>query len=172
MRWITRGLGLIAAYLLLLAADQSHARLMAIDLGGEFLKVSVVAPGRSPINIAINEMSRRKTPVLAGFVDGQRAVGEEAVTLSVRHPDKFFKLFRDLIGKPANDSSIPKMMVDNLLHYDIVPDEVRGTIRLRAPGFERPFLIEELLVRAPIVYRPSLLQSFCWGRPCTRPSSV
>lgn len=138
---------LIAAYLLLLAAGQSHARLMAIDLGGEFLKVSVVAPGRSPISIAINEMSRRKTPVLAGFVDGQRAVGEEAVTLSVRHPDKFFKLFRDLIGKPANDSSIPKMLEENLLHYDVVPDEARGTIRLRAPGFERPFLIEELLVR-------------------------
>lgn len=146
MRCITKGFALIAAFLLLLAVGRSHARLMAIDLGGDFLKVSVVAPGRSPINIAINEMSRRKTPVLAGFVDGQRVVGEEAVTLSARHPDKFYKLFRDMIGKPANDPSITKMLEDNLLNYDVVPDEVRGTIRLRAPEFDRPFLIEELLV--------------------------
>ena len=35
--------------------------LMAVDLGGEFIKVSVVKPGRTPISIVPNEMSKRRT---------------------------------------------------------------------------------------------------------------
>ena len=35
--------------------------LMAVDFGGEFIKVSVVKPGRTPISIVPNEMSKRRT---------------------------------------------------------------------------------------------------------------
>lgn len=143
-------LALIAALALLLV-PVCHGRLMAIDLGGEFLKVSVVAPGRVPISIAINEMSRRKTPVLTGFVDGQRVLGEEAVTLSARHPDKFYKRLRDLIGRPADDPSVAALLEHSLVKYDIVPDDRRGTVRIRVPGYERPFTIEELLVSKSLV---------------------
>jgi hypoxia up-regulated 1 len=130
----------------------AHSRLMAVDLGGEFLKVSVVAPGRIPISIVINEMSRRKTQALVGFVQGQRVLGEEATTLAGRQPDKFVKLLRDMIGKPADDPSLLRMLEDNLLQYDIVPDEDRGSIRIRIPGVERPFLIEELVVCIALIY--------------------
>lgn len=34
---------------------------MAVDFGGEFIKVSVVKPGRTPISIVPNEMSKRRT---------------------------------------------------------------------------------------------------------------
>ena len=137
----------LAAVLVLLAPAACHGRVMAVDIGGEFLKVSVVAPGRQPISIAINEMSRRKTPVLAGFVDEHRVLGEDAVTLSARHPDKFVKRMRDLIGRPADDPTVQAVLEQSALNYDIVPDERRGTVRIRLPGFERPFPIEELLVR-------------------------
>ena len=129
------------------AGAACHGRVMAVDIGGEFLKVSVVAPGRQPISIAINDMSRRKTPVLAGFVDEHRVLGEDAVTLSARHPDKFVKRMRDLIGRPADDPTVQAVLEQSALNYDIVPDERRGTVRIRLPGFERPFPIEELLVR-------------------------
>jgi hypoxia up-regulated 1 len=57
-----------------------HASLMAIDLGSEYLKVCLIKPGRTPIAIVVNEMSRRKSPALVGFVKGERLVSEEAST--------------------------------------------------------------------------------------------
>lgn len=50
-----RLVGAVAA-LLLLAATANGA-LMSIDLGSEYLKVCLVKPGRTPISIAVNEMS-------------------------------------------------------------------------------------------------------------------
>ena len=34
----------------------AHGAIMAVDLGSEWLKVSVVKPGRSPFSIVVNEM--------------------------------------------------------------------------------------------------------------------
>ncbi|OAY75538.1 Heat shock 70 kDa protein 17 [Ananas comosus] len=52
----------------------------SVDLGSEWMKVAVVnlKPGQSPISIAINEMSKRKSPALVAFHGGDRLVGEEA----------------------------------------------------------------------------------------------
>lgn len=44
--------------------------LMAVDFGGEFIKVSVVKPGRTPISIVPNEMSKRRTSAQVGFAAG------------------------------------------------------------------------------------------------------
>lgn len=64
--------------------------LMAVDLGGEFLKVSVVKPGRTPISIVANEMSKRRTSAQLAFIDGDRLLGEEAAALAVRYPDRVY----------------------------------------------------------------------------------
>lgn len=46
--------------LLLLACavmvQTAQAAVLAVDLGSEFLKVSIVKPGRTPISIVLNEM--------------------------------------------------------------------------------------------------------------------
>lgn len=34
----------------------AQAAVLAVDLGSEFLKVSIVKPGRTPISIVLNEM--------------------------------------------------------------------------------------------------------------------
>lgn len=39
----------------------TDAAIMAVDLGSEFLKVSVVKPGRSPFSIVVNEMCASRT---------------------------------------------------------------------------------------------------------------
>ena len=64
--------------------------LMAVDLGGEFLKVSVVKPGRTPISIVTNEMSKRRTSAQLAFIEGDRLLGEEAAALAVRYPDRVY----------------------------------------------------------------------------------
>ena len=63
---------------------------MAVDLGGEFLKVSVVKPGRTPISIVTNEMSKRRTSAQLAFIEGDRLLGEEAAALAVRYPDRVY----------------------------------------------------------------------------------
>jgi hypoxia up-regulated 1 len=36
--------------------SSAQAAVLAVDLGSEFLKVSIVKPGRTPISIVLNEM--------------------------------------------------------------------------------------------------------------------
>lgn len=56
----------IAITLVVLSIGQAMAApLMAVDLGSEFIKVSVVKPGRTPISVVINEMSKRRTSAQA-----------------------------------------------------------------------------------------------------------
>ena len=75
---------LVAAVLFLLAAaaaPRAAARIVAIDLGAEHLKIALVKPGRPPIAIVLNEMSKRKTAAAVALVNGDRLVGEEAAVL-------------------------------------------------------------------------------------------
>ena len=145
---------LLVAALTVLLCVPSAAKLMAIDLGGNFLKVAVVQPGRKPISIAENEMSRRQTPVMVGFVDGQRVLGEDAVTASARHPDKFIEHLRDLIGRRIDDDAVKVVLRDNARSYDFVADEQRGTVMVRIPGSDQPFSVEELMVRSAELSMP------------------
>ena len=64
----------------------SAGPVMAVDLGGEFLKVSLVRPGR-PVSIAINEFSKRKTSAQVAFVNEERLLGEDAAALAPRYPE-------------------------------------------------------------------------------------
>lgn len=83
---------LYQAFLAVAAVAQLAAAgpLMAIDFGGEFIKVSVVKPGRTPISIVPNEMSKRRTTAAVAFVNGDRLLGEEAAALAVRYPDRVY----------------------------------------------------------------------------------
>ena len=89
--------------LFLLAAQPAASSLMAIELGSEYLKVCLIKPGRTPIAIVGNEMSRRKSPALVGVVNGDRVLGEEAFSLGIRYPDLIFSRTRDLLGRRADD---------------------------------------------------------------------
>lgn len=140
--------GLLSLALVGLLALGASASLFAIDLGGENLKVSVVKPGRTPISIVINEMSRRKTPALTGFINGERVMGEEAVTMMNRHPDKIFRRLRDMLGKRATDPDVAQMLRDDNLAYTLVEDPERGSIRLKLPDTGKEYSVEELMVRS------------------------
>lgn len=84
----------------------ASASIMAVDLGTEFMKVALVQSGRTPISIVINEISKRKTPALVGFVGEDRLVGEEAAGLAVRNPGAFVSGLVDLLGRDADDPRI------------------------------------------------------------------
>lgn len=127
-----------------LAVIPSESAVASMDLGSEWMKVAVVnlKPGQSPISVAINEMSKRKSPALVAFHSGNRHVGEEAAGIVARYPDKVYSQVRDMIGKPFNFS---KAMFDSLyLPYDLVEDS-RGTAGIRIDDGVTVYSAEELV---------------------------
>ncbi|KAI3963076.1 hypothetical protein MKW92_040814 [Papaver armeniacum] len=124
--------GFIFSFVILISffPIQSESAVSSIDLGSEWMKVAVVnlKPGHIPISIAINEMSKRKSPALVAFTNGDRLIGEEASGIIARYPDKVYSQVRDMIGKPY---SYVKNLVDSLyLPFDVVEDS-RGSVGIK-----------------------------------------
>ncbi|EFJ52505.1 heat shock protein Hsp70G [Volvox carteri f. nagariensis] len=114
-----------------LMTHAATAALMSIDLGSEYLKVCLVKPGRTPISIAVNEMSKRKSPALVGVVNGERLLGEEAFSFAVRYPESIFQRARDFLGKDPDDPTIAAMLTEQGLPYKVVPHPKRGVASLQ-----------------------------------------
>ncbi|KAK9811690.1 hypothetical protein WJX72_008444 [[Myrmecia] bisecta] len=117
---------------------------MAVDFGSEFIKVSVVKPGRTPISIVNNEMSKRRTSAQVAFIDGDRLLGEEAAALNVRYPDRVYAKSRDLLGKPAKHDSVQSMLNTAYLPYEVVEDAQRKTVSIKTHSGEQ-YSAEELV---------------------------
>lgn len=135
-------LGLMA-FLLLLNFAPSRSAVSSIDLGSEWIKVAVVnlKPGQAPISIAINEMSKRKSPALVAFHADDRLIGEEAAGLVARYPDKVYSHVRDLIGKPFAHA---KKILDSLyLPFNVVEDS-RGGVGIKIDDGVTVYSAEEL----------------------------
>ena len=79
----------------------ASSAVLGIDYGSEYLKVSIVAPGRTPISVVINEISKRKSTAAVSFTGGDRWLAEEAMNYNARFPDRVFTRLRDLLGKPV-----------------------------------------------------------------------
>lgn len=62
----------------------------------------MVSPG-VPMEIALNKESKRKTPAVLAFRDGNRIFGEDAQTIGLRFPDKTFYYIIDLLGKTIDN---------------------------------------------------------------------
>ncbi|XP_022893323.1 heat shock 70 kDa protein 17 [Olea europaea var. sylvestris] len=120
--------------LFLLNAVQSQSAVASIDLGSEWLKVAVVnlKPGQAPISIAINEMSKRKTPSLVAFHANSRLIGEESLGLLARYPNKVYSHLPILLAKPFNHTQ--KFLRSHYLSYDVSPDETRDVAVYRTEG--------------------------------------
>lgn len=136
---------LLVIFTLFVAICPALCSVCSIDLGSESMKVAVVhlKPGQSPISIAINEMSKRKSPALVAFNGGDRLVAEEAAGISARYPDKVIVQVRDMVGKSYNQV---KALIDSLyLPYDIVEDS-RGAAGIRVDNDGKSvYSVEELV---------------------------
>ena len=115
------------ALILICTASVVTAAVIGIDYGGEYLKVSLVAPGRVPISIALNEVSKRKTTAAVSFYDGERAIGEPANDLHPRAPELVVTRARDALG---NDGKVKggfwnDARVASKLAYETTGDSTR-----------------------------------------------
>lgn len=87
----------------------NSAAVMSVDFGSEWMKVGVVSPG-VPMEIALNKESKRKTPAVVAFRDGERTFGEDATTVGVRFPKNSYSYLLDLIGKRTDHPLVQRYM--------------------------------------------------------------
>jgi len=85
----------------------ASAFLLGIDLGNQFFKAAVVAPGK-PFEIVHNQHSKRKTPTAVSFAEKLRAFGDDAIVGAGKGAKKIPMLFplqlgRNFTGVPESD---------------------------------------------------------------------
>ncbi|XP_042519947.1 heat shock 70 kDa protein 17-like [Macadamia integrifolia] len=138
---------LLAVLILSIIVIPSESAVSSIDLGSEWMKVAVVnlKPGQSPISVAINEMSKRKSPALVAFQGGNRLLGEEAAGIVARYPDKVYSQVRDMIGKPLK--YVKDVIDSQYLPFDLVEDS-RGAAAIRIDDGVVVYSAEELVAMA------------------------
>ncbi|PIA37772.1 hypothetical protein AQUCO_03000358v1 [Aquilegia coerulea] len=144
MKMIWLKLGIIISILSVISFQLSESAVSSIDLGSEWMKVAVVnlKPGQIPISVAINEMSKRKSPALVAFQDGNRLIGEEAAGIIARYPNKVFSQIRDFLGKPFD---YVKNLADSFyLPFDLVEDQ-RGAMGIKIDDGVTVYSAEELV---------------------------
>lgn len=129
-RWYSSLLALIA----LVLAASATASMIAVDLGSEYLKVSLIKPGRTPIAVVTNEMSKRKTPALVSLPNGERLLGEEAFSFAVRYPDVTFSRARDMLGRTADHPVLVKLLSDLGLPFKLVNHPNRSIAAVELKG--------------------------------------
>lgn len=78
---------------------------MSIDLGSESMKVGLVAPSVQ-MDIVLNAQSQRKTPMAIAFLSGERYIGDTALDVASKYPEKTYTHFLDLVGKVIEHESV------------------------------------------------------------------
>lgn len=95
--------------LALAQANQVHSfGAMSIDLGSEWMKVGVVAPGLA-MDIALSIEGERTVPMAVAMSNGKVTTGYQALKTASKYPDKAFTHFLNLAGKSIDHEAV--------LHY-------------------------------------------------------
>lgn len=107
-------------------------------------QVGVVSPG-VPMEIALNKESKRKTPAVIAFRDGNRIFGEDAQTIGLRFPDRSYSYVIDLLGKRV-DNPIVELYRSRFPYHTIEADPDRQTVVFRAAD-NQTYAVEELVAQ-------------------------
>ncbi|KAL9965587.1 hypothetical protein ACROYT_G029408 [Oculina patagonica] len=115
---------------------------MSVDLGSQFMKVAIVKPG-VPMEIVLNQESRRKTPVAVSLRDNERLFSDGALTTSVKYPKSSYIYVQDVLGKKFNNPLVQQYK-QRFPWYDLEEDKETGTVIYRHDS-ETTFTPEEIL---------------------------
>ena len=123
----------IALIVILFFISSSHqAPVIGIDLGSRWLKVGIAKAG-SPIDLVLNEQSKRKTSNIIGFREKDRFVGEAAYTMVARFPEKMLRFMNFLLGKNY-DLELQQTLArynELMVPVSLVKNAERGTIDVK-----------------------------------------
>jgi len=114
--------------------------LLGVDLGAQYFKAAIVAPGKS-FEVVHNTHSKRKTPTAVSFNDKVRAFGDDAIASAGRGVPKTPMLFALELGRnltsEADPAWLPKMFYPFVLGVN-----ASGSLRFQM-GEEDGMTVEE-----------------------------
>jgi len=127
---------------LALCAAVAQGAVVGIDFGGYWTKSAVVRPGKEPLQIVLNEQSKRKTMGGVYFpAVGERGFSEAAVNAMTRYPERTAKHVRQLLGKPFGSVDLSNFD-SSFFPFELRNDTSKGTYRLKLGDEE--FSVEEI----------------------------
>eukprot|EP01047_Picozoa_sp_COSAG01_P060146 COSAG01_NODE_7330_length_3248_cov_14.447444_1_plen_1001_part_10 len=119
----------LTASLSLLLLGVARGAVLGIDLGGEFIKASLVKP-RVPLDIVVNPEGRRRTDAVVGFFDGEQVCGKAALGQQSRRPKNIVSYLKMLIGKgPASPNR--QWLADTHYPHNWTEVEGAGTLKVK-----------------------------------------
>ncbi|KAJ3142510.1 Hypoxia up-regulated protein 1 [Physocladia obscura] len=118
------------------------ASVIGIDLGADWLKVSIVKAG-VPLDIVLNRESKRKTDAIVTVRDNIRYFGSEAAGLSTRYPETTYPFIKSLIGVQYNDPIAAEYR--SIYSNNMIPDDVRSTCAFSITKDGSIYTVEEIL---------------------------
>lgn len=139
---------------LLCLVCSTYAAIVGIDLGHQFTKAMVVAPGLS-FEIVLTDEGQRKDlsaislrPLVNNgeLKDAERVFGSQIGSLCSRFPDSCASHIKSLLGKGIDDTAVREYL--NRHHgVRVVADESRASVKLDLgpAGMSAEFSIEELM---------------------------
>jgi len=121
---------IILCLLLLQIFQFSNSRaVIGIDFGTEWIKIGLVKPG-APIDVVLNEQSKRKTENYIGFLDKDRFFGYNANQKITRFPTEMAKFLNLNFEKFFQDGEFEKYK-QLYIPINFVKNEQRGTISVK-----------------------------------------
>ncbi|CAK8999822.1 unnamed protein product [Durusdinium trenchii] len=94
------------------------AFVLAVDLGSQFFKAALVAPGR-PFEVVHNTHSKRKTPTAVSFEGNVRTFGDDAVSSASKGVRKTPMFFTLVLGKNFSSEDKISFLPKRYFPYDL-----------------------------------------------------
>ncbi|KAF0983425.1 hypothetical protein FDP41_010490 [Naegleria fowleri] len=134
---------IILSYILVEPSHQGP--IVGIDLGSRWLKVGIAKSG-SPIDLVLNEQSKRKTSNIIGFRGKDRYIGEAGYTMVARFPDKMLRFLNFALGKSYDLelNEVSRRYNELKVPVSLVKNEERGTVDVKFSN-DATYSPEELL---------------------------
>jgi len=115
----------------------------SIDIGSEWMKVGLVKPG-VPMDIVLNDATKRKTNAFIGLRDNERTFSSGAMVTATKYPQFAFGYLFELLGEQVGSDVVNKY-AERFPEHTIVADETRGTVTFKLK--DTTYTIEELLAQ-------------------------
>jgi len=119
---------LVAVAFMAAPGSAQKSAVLGIDLGTQFFKVAYIKTGG--FDLVLNEASKRKTSSSVAFSEGERSVGDTALSLKMKHPSRVASKFQRLIGRLHGDPTLATYGFGEGydLPFKLQKHETRGTV--------------------------------------------
>lgn len=133
----------------LMAISYTQANIIGIDLGSNYIKATLVQPGKT-FQIVENTASKRKTETMITFGSEQRDYGADSFIASGKYPETTFQELHRTFGEKYDADMIKKFKEQRFITNNLVADE-RGFVAWKITRAEDGENVQEILYSEEIL---------------------